>query len=103
MKRCSWVKESNPLYVVYHDEEWGKPLHDEQRLFELLCLETYQAGLSWETILNKREAFKSVFHHYEIDKVAAMSDEVLEEILKIRRLFVIAEKFMQHVITHRRF
>lgn len=61
MKRCSWVKESNPLYVVYHDEEWGKPLHDEQRLFELLCLETYQAGLSWETILNKREAFKSVF------------------------------------------
>lgn len=80
MKRCSWVKESNPLYVVYHDEEWGKPLHDEQRLFELLCLETYQAGLSWETILNKREAFKSVFHHYEIDKVAAMSDEVLEEI-----------------------
>jgi len=82
MKRCSWVKESNPLYVVYHDEEWGKPLHDEQRLFELLCLETYQAGLSWETILNKREAFKSVFHHYEIDKVAAMSDEALEEILK---------------------
>ena len=49
MKRCSWVKENNPLYVAYHDQEWGIPLHDEQALFELLCLETYQAGLSWET------------------------------------------------------
>lgn len=57
MKRCSWVKENNPLYVAYHDQEWGIPLHDERALFELLCLETYQAGLSWETILNKRAAF----------------------------------------------
>ena len=57
MKRCSWVQESNPLYVAYHDTEWGKPLHDDQALFELLCLETYQAGLSWETILNKRASF----------------------------------------------
>lgn len=53
-KRCGWVKMNNPLYVAYHDEEWGKPLHDDQKLFELLCMETYQAGLSWETILNKR-------------------------------------------------
>ena len=57
-KRCSWVKMDNPLYVAYHDEEWGRPLHDDQALFELLCLETYQAGLSWETVLNKRQAFR---------------------------------------------
>ena len=47
-KRCGWVKMNNPLYVAYHDEEWGQPLHDDQALFELLCMETYQAGLSWE-------------------------------------------------------
>lgn len=82
MERCSWVKLDNPLYVSYHDEEWGRPLHDEQALFELLCLETYQAGLSWETIINKRAAFKVAFHNYEIDKVAAMTDEELEAILQ---------------------
>ena len=46
-KRCGWVKMNNPLYIAYHDEEWGQPLHDDQALFELLCMETYQAGLSW--------------------------------------------------------
>ena len=52
-KRCGWVKMNNPLYVAYHDEEWGQPLHDDRALFELLCMETYQAGLSWETVLDK--------------------------------------------------
>ncbi|VPI13305.1 DNA-3-methyladenine glycosylase I [Streptococcus pneumoniae] len=60
-KRCSWVKMTNPLYIAYHDEEWGQPLHDDQALFELLCMETYQAGLSWETVLNKRQAFREAF------------------------------------------
>lgn len=82
MKRCGWVKMTNPLYITYHDEEWGKPLHDERALFELLCLETYQSGLSWETILNKRSAFKQVFHNYDSSKVAAMSDDELETILQ---------------------
>ena len=63
-KRCGWVKMTNPLYVAYHDEEWGRPLHDDQALFELLCMETYQAGLSWETVLNKRQAFREAFHSY---------------------------------------
>ncbi len=81
-KRCGWVKMTNPLYVAYHDEEWGRPLHDEQALFELLCLETYQAGLSWETILNKRTAFQQAFHHYDYHQVAKMTDEDLEEILQ---------------------
>ena len=82
MNRCGWVKMTNPLYVAYHDEEWGIPLHKERELFELLCLETYQTGLSWEMILNKRKAFKEVFHNYDIVKVAAMSDDELEEILQ---------------------
>lgn len=82
MKRCSWVKENNPLYVAYHDQEWGIPLHDERALFELLCLEIYQAGLSWETILNKRAAFRQTFHGYDAHQVAAMTDAELEGILQ---------------------
>ena len=80
-KRCGWVKMTNPLYVAYHDEEWGRPLHDDQALFELLCMETYQAGLSWETVLNKRQAFRQAFHGYKIQAVADMTDEELEVLM----------------------
>ena len=76
-KRCGWLKMNNPLYVAYHDEEWGQPLHDDQALFELLCMETYQAGLSWETVLNKRQAF----HGYQVHRVADMTDEELEDLM----------------------
>ena len=81
-KRCSWVKMTNPLYIAYHDEEWGQPLHDDQALFELLCMETYQAGLSWETVLNKRQAFREAFHSYQIQAVAEMTDTELEALLE---------------------
>ncbi|HFU4012017.1 TPA: DNA-3-methyladenine glycosylase I [Streptococcus suis] len=81
MSRCAWVNPNNPLYIAYHDEEWGKPLHDEQALFELLCLESYQAGLSWEIVLNKRQAFRSAFFNYDIQKVAAMTDSELDRLL----------------------
>ena len=77
-KRCGWVKMTNPLYVAYHDEEWGQPLHEDQALFELLCMEAYQAGLSWETVLNKRQAFRESFHGYQIQAVAEMTDSELE-------------------------
>ena len=80
-KRCGWVKMNNPLYVAYHDEEWGQPLHDDQALFELLCMETYQAGLSWETVLNKRQAFREAFHDYQVQDVADMTDEELEDLM----------------------
>lgn len=86
MKRCSWVNLDNPLYVAYHDKEWGRAVHDDHVLFELLCLETYQSGLSWETVLNKRQEFRQVFHHYNIEKVAAMSDADLEIILQNPRV-----------------
>ncbi|MBZ2155942.1 DNA-3-methyladenine glycosylase I [Streptococcus anginosus] len=80
-KRCGWVKMNNPLYVAYHDEEWGRPLHDDWKLFELLCMETYQAGLSWETILNKRQAFREAFHFYDAQKIAQMTDADLDGLL----------------------
>ncbi|KXT72727.1 DNA-3-methyladenine glycosylase [Streptococcus sp. DD10] len=79
--RCGWVKLTNPLYIAYHDQEWGQPLHDEQKLFELLCMETYQAGLSWETVLNKRQAFREAFHQYDLQRVATMTDSELESLM----------------------
>lgn len=81
-KRCGWVKMNNPLYVTYHDEEWGQPLHDERALFELFCMETYQSGLSWETVLNKRQGFREAFHGYQIQAVAEMTDGELEALLE---------------------
>ena len=81
-KRCGWVKMNNPLYVAYHDEEWGQPLHDDRALFELLCLETYQSGLSWETVLNKRQGFREVFYNYQAQRIAEMTDEELEVLLE---------------------
>jgi len=81
-KRWCCVKRNNPLYVAYHDEEWGQPLHDDQALFELLCMETYQSGLSWETVLNKRQAFRESFHGYQIQAVAEMTDGELEALLE---------------------
>ncbi|MDO4667932.1 MAG: DNA-3-methyladenine glycosylase I [Streptococcus sp.] len=81
MKRCGWVKENNPLYVRYHDNEWGKPLHDDQKLFELLCLETYQSGLSWETILSKRQGFREAFHNYDAVAISKMTDKELDSLL----------------------
>lgn len=60
VKRCFWANSKNPLYLAYHDDEWGEPCHDEKMLFEMLILEGFQAGLSWECVLNKREAFREV-------------------------------------------
>jgi DNA-3-methyladenine glycosylase I len=68
-RRCAWCPE-DPLYVSYHDTEWGKPLHDDRRLFEMLCLEGAQAGLSWITILRKRENYRSAFDQFDAEKMA---------------------------------
>ncbi len=79
--RCGWVKLSDPLYVAYHDQEWGKPLHDDRALFELFSLETQSAGLSWLTILKKREGYREVFEGFDLEKVASYTDEDVERIL----------------------
>ena len=73
--RCSWVNLNNETYIKYHDEEWGRPLHDDQKLYELLILESFQAGLSWECVLNKRENFRKAFDDFDIDKVAAYDED----------------------------
>ena len=93
MSRCTWVNLNNPLYIAYHDEEWGKPLHDEQSLFELLCLESYQAGLSWEIVLNKRQAFRSAFFNYNIQKVAIMTDELYATRANAQAFLRVQEEF----------
>ena len=76
--RCSWCG-SDPLYVAYHDEEWGVPVHDERMLFEFLTLECQQAGLSWITVLRKRENYRKRFFNFDPKKVAKMTDEDIEE------------------------
>ena len=81
MKRCAWVKEDEPLYVKYHDEEWGRPVHDDRLLFEMLCLEGAQAGLSWWTILQKRENYRKAFDGFEAEKIIHYSDEKIQELL----------------------
>lgn len=78
MKRCAWVSD-DPLYIQYHDEEWGQPQHDNRHLFEMLILEGAQAGLSWITVLKKRENYRKAFHNFDVHKVAAMSDADLEQ------------------------
>lgn len=67
--RCKWCNPKNDLYIKYHDEEWGVPNFEEKYLFEMLILESFQAGLSWECVLNKREEFKKAFDNFDINKI----------------------------------
>jgi DNA-3-methyladenine glycosylase I len=78
--RC-WWGASTPEYVRYHDEEWGRPVHDDRALFERLSLEAFQSGLSWLTILRKREAFRAAFANFEIERVAAFGDDDVARLL----------------------
>lgn len=102
-KRCAWA--TTDLYKAYHDTEWGVPEHDDQKLFEMLILEGMQAGLSWITILNKREAFREAFDDFDYHKVAAYDEEKIEELMhnsgiirnrmKIRAAITNAQKFIE--------
>lgn len=77
-KRCAWAGNGKPFYEHYHDTEWGVPVHEDQKHFEMLILEGAQAGLNWETILKKREGYRRLFHQFDPNQVANMSDEELE-------------------------
>ncbi len=81
VKRCSWANMANPRYIAYHDNEWGVPCHDENTLFEMLNLEGAQAGLSWETILNKRDTYRAAFDGWDAEKIAAYDDDKKAELL----------------------
>ena len=88
MNRCKWCNLKNPIYVAYHDEEWGQLRTDEQYLYEMLILESFQAGLSWECVLNKREAFRSSFDNFDIMKVSNYKEDKIKVISE-----VLTEKF----------
>ena len=82
MRRCFWVDENSQIYKDYHDNEWGMPKYDDHELFELLILESFQAGLSWITVLKKREAFRKAFDNFDVKKVAKYDGAKIEELLQ---------------------
>ena len=88
--------------LPYHDEEWGRPLHGDQPLFEKLCLETFQAGLSWITILRKREAFRAAFSSIDIDRVADFDDGDVDRLLSDARIVRNRAKISAAISNHRR-
>lgn len=81
MKRCKWLNEKNEKYVYYHDHEWGVANYDDDYMFEFLILESFQAGLSWETILNKRENFRQAFDNFDYKKIANYDENKITELL----------------------
>lgn len=103
-KRCGWVTD-DLIYIDYHDQEWGRPLYDDQRLFELLCLEGAQAGLSWLTILKRREAYREAFDHFDPEIISTYNEEKIQTLiendkiirnkLKIRSVVTNAEAYLK--------
>lgn len=81
IKRCGWVTKE-PLYIEYHDSEWGVPVYDDRKLFEMLCLEGAQAGLSWWTILQKRENYQKAFDNFEAEKIVRYTDEKIQSLIE---------------------
>lgn len=84
--RCSWAKNGKQKMIDFHDHEWGKPHHDEQRLFELLSLMTFQAGLQWQLILDRRSVLKRVFNDFDVQSVAAMTEREVEKMVQVERM-----------------
>ena len=84
--RCKWCNLKNELYVKYHDEEWCKPNFDDKYLLEMLILESFQAGLSWECVLNKREDFRKAFDNFDIDKICNYDDKKIKELLHNKKI-----------------
>jgi DNA-3-methyladenine glycosylase I len=80
--RCGWASIDDPAYVAYHDEEWGAPSHDDSHLFEMLTLEGAQAGLSWATILHKRDGYRKAFAGFDVEKVARFNDRQVERLMQ---------------------
>lgn len=112
-QRCGWVPLNKPFYVKYHDEEWGVPVREDRLMFEFLILETFQAGLSWEIVLNKRENFRKVFDDFDMGKISEYDEQKILELqidkgiirnkLKIRAAVNNAQKCLELVEKHRSF
>ena len=84
--RCGWAGEPGSLMCMYHDEEWGVPVRDDRRLFELLCLEGAQAGLSWQSVLSRREGYRAVYRGFDVEWMAALEESQLAEMLQDKRI-----------------
>lgn len=110
-KRCFWVSD-DPLYIEYHDKEWGIPVYDDQQLFEMLCLEGAQAGLSWITVLKKREHYRKVFDNFNATKIAQYSESkrqklladpgIIRNKLKVNAFIVNAQRYL-HITENQQF
>lgn len=101
-KRCDWGTK-NELMIKYHDEEWGVPLHDDNKLFEFFVLEGFQAGLSWQIVLNKRENFRKAFYHFNPQKVAAYSEDKIQELIQDKSIIRNQQKIRACVNNAQRF
>ena len=84
--RCFWANPKNERYIRYHDEEWGQPVYDDKKLFEMLIMESFQAGLSWECVLNKREAFREAFDGFDLKKVCGYQEEQVERLMQNKEI-----------------
>lgn len=82
---CNWPGD-DPLMIAYHDNEWGIPLHDDRKLFEFMVLDAFQAGLSWKTILHRREGFRAAFDNFDIEKIAAYGEDKIQELMQDTRI-----------------
>ena len=101
IKRCSWA--TTDLYKAYHDKEWGQPVHDDDKLFEMLILEGMQAGLSWLTVLNKREAFREAFDRFDCRKVALYDETKIEDLMKNEKIIRNRLKIKSAIINAQQF
>lgn len=101
--RCSWVNQNDPIYVKYHDEEWGQPLHDDRALYELLILETFQAGLSWATILHKRENFRRAYEGFIPARVAGFDEKKIAELMQDKGIIRNRRKIEASIVNSRIF
>ncbi len=101
-KRCPWVND-NPLMIEYHDEEWGKPLKDDRKLFEYLVLDAFQAGLSWNTIINKRENFKIAFDNFNPEKIASYTQKDIDRLMQNKGIIRNKLKIVSTIINAQKF
>lgn len=100
--RCNWASE-NELMIKYHDTEWGVPIHDDQKLFEFLVLEGFQAGLSWKIVLNKREAFRKALDGFNPETVSSFSQDKIDELMKDQNIIRNKQKLLACINNARRF
>lgn len=99
MKRCFWVDENSQIYKDYHDKEWGVPKYDDNELFELLILESFQAGLSWITVLKKREAFRKAFDNFDVNKVSNYDENKINELLNNEGIIRSKNKILSTILN----